>query len=49
MAAVLHLEFFNDVNYAPRRGASDQGHLQFKFGEARSTTSKVMKILQNAK
>ena len=49
MAAVRHLGFLNDVNYAPRRGGSDQGHLPFQFGEAGSTASKVMTIHRNPK
>ena len=38
-----------DVIYAQHHNGSDEGHLQFKLGEAQSTASKVMKILQNAK
>ena len=49
MAAVRHLEFLSDVNCTQPHNGSDEGHLQFKFGEAQSTASKVMKILQNAK
>ena len=42
-------QILGDVIYAQRHNGSDEGHLQFKFGEAQSTASKVMKILQNAK
>ena len=34
MAVVRHLGFLCDVNYAERRHGSDEGYLQFEFGEA---------------
>ena len=49
MAAVRHLGFLYDVNYAHRLNGSDEGHLQLKFSEDRSTASRVMTVLRNSR
>jgi len=49
MAAVCHLEFLRDINNAQRGDGSGEGHLQLKFGEDRSTASRVMTILRNSR